>query len=263
MVFRSYVYRAALKGTNLRGQTPICGFLRVPAGFCDFFSAKICVSQKLCFLGKGENLEKSAKLCERVRFVPLGFSQKILMTFQDLLGRRSFYLWAVIWGGVQNVCRSAQKGDSKWQKPVSAKNCGFLRKSAVSCGFLRKSAQKKSLDLQSEPKISENLQKSAKMCVPGPVSPFCCLPFGAPWVWGGGENVPKNALSRRFLEPSKRASVVCSVVDFCTGKTRALTLEGGGKRTIRGGGGPKPLFGKGVIREVFHPPLFSTPHGVL
>ena len=24
-------FRAALKGTNLRGQTPICGFLRVPA----------------------------------------------------------------------------------------------------------------------------------------------------------------------------------------------------------------------------------------
>ena len=28
--------RAALKGMNLRGQTPICGFLRVPAGFCAF-----------------------------------------------------------------------------------------------------------------------------------------------------------------------------------------------------------------------------------
>ena len=73
-----------------------------------------------------------------------------------------------------------QKGDSKWEKPVSAKICGFcgfLRKSAVSCGFLRKSATPKSLDLQSEPKISENLQKSAKMCVPGPVSPFCCLPW--------------------------------------------------------------------------------------
>ena len=46
--------------------------------------------------------------------------------------------------------------------------------------FLHKSATPKSLDLQSEPKISENLQKSAKMCVPDPVSPFCCLPFARP-----------------------------------------------------------------------------------
>ena len=72
---------AALKGTNLRGQTPICGFLRVPAKICGFLqkSAKICVSQMLCFSGKGENLQKSAKICENLRsgsvcplrFVPL------------------------------------------------------------------------------------------------------------------------------------------------------------------------------------------------
>ena len=45
-------HRAALKGTNLRGRTPICGFLRVPAVFCETqrFSAKICISQMLCFL---------------------------------------------------------------------------------------------------------------------------------------------------------------------------------------------------------------------
>ena len=55
-----------------------------------------------------------------------------------------------------------QKGDSKWEKPVSAKICGFLRlpaKICGSCGFLRKSATPKSLDLQSELKISENLRK--------------------------------------------------------------------------------------------------------
>ena len=34
-----------------------------------------------------------------------------------------------------------QKGDSKWEKPVSAKICGFLRFPAKICGFLRFSAQ--------------------------------------------------------------------------------------------------------------------------
>ena len=29
--------RAMLEGTNLRGQTPICGFLRFPAKICGFF----------------------------------------------------------------------------------------------------------------------------------------------------------------------------------------------------------------------------------
>ena len=34
-------------------------------------------------------------------------------------------------------------------------------------------------------------------------------------------------------------------------ENRALAREGGGKRTVRGGG-PKPLFGRAVICEVFH-----------
>ena len=76
--------RAALKGTNLRGQTPICGFLRVPAVFCGFLRksavfCEICVSQMLRFLGRGENLQKSVKISENLRlgsvcplrFVPL------------------------------------------------------------------------------------------------------------------------------------------------------------------------------------------------
>ena len=94
-----------------------------------------------------------------------------------------------------------QKGDSKWEKPVSAKIRGFLRFPAQICGFLRKSATPKSLDLQSELKISENLQKSAKMCVPGPVSPFCCLPFGTPWIfntliWGLSGVIRTNRFAR-------------------------------------------------------------------
>ena len=51
------VCRAALKGTNLRGQTPICGFLRVPAVFCGF-------------------LRKSAVFCENLRSPSASFSRK-------------------------------------------------------------------------------------------------------------------------------------------------------------------------------------------
>ena len=56
-------YRAALKGTNLGGQTPICGFLRVPAAFCGFlenlrFPAKICVSHKTKHLGNADSRRK-------------------------------------------------------------------------------------------------------------------------------------------------------------------------------------------------------------
>ena len=74
-------------------------------------------------------------------------------------------------------------------------------------------------------------------------------------VWGE-ENVPEKVLSRKVLDPSKRASVL-----LCLGvlyrKNRALTPEGW--KTYHTKGGPKPLFGGGVIREVFLPPLFSTP----
>ena len=92
---------------------------------------------------------------------------------------------------------------------------------------------------------------------------FCCkigLKIG-PWYGGvqnvwGEENVPENVLSRKFLDPSKRAfGLLCR--GFLYRKNRAVTPEGGGKRTVWGG--VKPLFGRGVIREVFLPPLFSTP----
>ena len=52
-------------------------------------------------------------------------------------------------------------------------------------------------------------------------------------VWGV-ENVPENALSRKFLDPSKRASgLLCR--GFLYRKNKALTREGGGKRPVRGG----------------------------
>ena len=39
------------------------------------------------------------------------------------------------------IIGARQKGDSKWEKPFSAKICGLLRFPAKICGFLRFSAQ--------------------------------------------------------------------------------------------------------------------------
>ena len=77
-------HRDALKGTNLRGRTPICGFLRVPAVFCGLLRKSTVFCENLrfpnaLFLRKGENLQESAKICENLRlgsvcplrFVPL------------------------------------------------------------------------------------------------------------------------------------------------------------------------------------------------
>ena len=65
--------RAVLKGTNLRGQTPICNFLRVPAVFCEHlrFSVKIRVSQCFVFQEKAR-ISKNLQVCVWARFVPLG-----------------------------------------------------------------------------------------------------------------------------------------------------------------------------------------------
>ena len=57
MCFSVTIIRAALQGTNLRGQTPICGFLQVPVVFYGF-------------------LRKSAAFCENLRFPNALFSKK-------------------------------------------------------------------------------------------------------------------------------------------------------------------------------------------
>ena len=73
--------RAALKRTNLRGQMPICNFLRVPAVFCGFLRR----SAVFCEIARSPNSlfsrrrRESAKICENLRlgsvcplrFVPL------------------------------------------------------------------------------------------------------------------------------------------------------------------------------------------------
>ena len=60
--------RAAVKWTNLRGQMPICGFLRVSAVSCENlqFSVKVCVSQMLFSLGKARICKISENPCKSV-----------------------------------------------------------------------------------------------------------------------------------------------------------------------------------------------------
>ena len=46
--------------------------------------------------------------------------------------------------------------------------------------------------------------------------------------------------------------LVCSVLDFCTGKTEQRHLKG--VETYQMKGGPKSVFGRSVLCEVFPPP---------
>ena len=61
--------RAALKGTNLRGQTAICGFLRVPAVFCGFLRKSAVFFENLRFPNAlfSRKRRESAKICENLR----------------------------------------------------------------------------------------------------------------------------------------------------------------------------------------------------
>ena len=55
------------------------------------------------------------------------------------------------------------------------------------------------------------------------------------------------------------------MLDFCTGKNRATTLEGvGGVENVPDEGGPRPFLGRGVLREGFSSLFFFHPlHAVL
>ena len=80
-------------------------------------------------------------------------------------------------------------------------------------------------------------------------------------TYGGRKTYQRKRSPENFWTPPKEL-LVCSVVDFCTGKSRALTPEGGGKRKV-GGGGPKPLLGgASFVRfstpSFFHPPMASS-----
>ena len=69
--------QGALKGSNTRGQTPICGFLRAPAKISGFLQNSAFPK---CFVFKEKarlcrTQQKSAKICVWARFVPLGLSR--------------------------------------------------------------------------------------------------------------------------------------------------------------------------------------------
>ena len=84
--------------------------------------------------------------------------------------------------------------------------------------------------------------------------------FAPSQVWGE-ENVPENALSRTFLDPSKRAfRLLCR--GFLYRENRALTPEGCGKRTVRGGV-PNPFLGGVSFVRFSYPLFFPPPHGAL
>ena len=67
--------RAALKGTNLRGQTPICGFLRVPAVLGGFLrkAAVFCENLRLPNALFSKKRRESAEIRENLRESAFGF----------------------------------------------------------------------------------------------------------------------------------------------------------------------------------------------
>ena len=92
---------------------------------------------------------------------------------------------------------------------------------------------------------------------------FACSPGTKTWavIWGGAKRMGGGKRTRECGLPKIFGPVQKSFWSALSWikkkKNRALTPEGGWK-TYRTRGGPKPIFGTGVIREVFHPPLFST-----
>ena len=96
---------------------------------------------------------------------------------------------------------------------------------------------------------------------PRRLEPQSCTSIG-PWyggvqnVWGAGKRTRERALPK-ILGPLQKS--FWPAPPWILVQEKQSTDTWGGWKTYRTRGGPKPLFGRGVIREVFHPPLFSTP----
>ena len=80
-------------------------------------------------------------------------------------------------------------------------------------------------------------------------------------TYGGRKTYQRTRSPENFWSPPKEL-LVCSVVDFCIGKTEHWHLQGVGKRTVWGGVQNPFLGGLSFVR--FSTPLFfPPPHGVL
>ena len=79
------------------------------------------------------------------------------------------------------------------------------------------------------------------------VDTFLGRDMGGCKTYGGGKTYQRTRSPENFWTPPKEL-LVCSVVDFCTVLNRALTPEGGRKRTVRGGVHDTPFFGHGEVR---------------
>ena len=75
-------------------------------------------------------------------------------------------------------------------------------------------------------------------------------------TYGVRKTYQRTRPPEKFWTPPKQL-LVHSVVDLYAGKTEQWHRRG--VENVPYEGGPKALFGRGVIREVFLPPLFSTP----
>ena len=91
---------------------------------------------------------------------------------------------------------------------------------------------------------------------PPPGEMIWAVIWGGAKRMGGGKRTRERALPKIFGPLQKS---FWSALSWIFVQEKQSTDTWGGWTTYRTRGGPKPLFGRGVIREVFHPPLFSTP----
>ena len=87
---------------------------------------------------------------------------------------------------------------------------------------------------------------------------FWAVIWGGAKHMGGGKRTRERALPEIF-GPFQKS--FWSALSWISVQEKQIADTWGGWKTYRtrGGGGPKPFLGRRVIREVFHPPLFSTP----